>query len=531
MNILKYFCKSRKTVLIVYSFLLILISFFHEPWFDEAESWLIARDCSYFDLLFRQPHYEGHPALWWLILSVPAKLGLPYEFSIKSIQCSFSIFGEYLLLSKSPFPNYIKMILPFTYFLFFQYGIISRPYCIMILGFFLSAITWKNRNEKPFSFCGSLIILCLSSAYGIIVAGGISVAWVIEQVFNRTLFRDTKRLLSMVVLLVTAMILVFSILPYPDTYAMTMPVPKNGNSFLVKLLLSVFCMPGEAMFTSQSTDIPLAEFHPSTFQIIDMVIASCLVFLLIIRATKDRKRIMYSFFPFVFLVVFSSKVYFYIHHVGVYFLLIVFSLWISLADADINSGLLDYFKLKNYSIKSITNLLFCCLIMLGILNNISWSIVSSLTDIKENYSGGKELSLFIKQNKLLDYQWGVIWRQDWDDGELIYENTRQYDGVITEANPYLGHSILKDKLGGTSYVNHKVPSTEEMNEDISALSQSGIDYFINVPSKEMRKRLGMKDQYRIVNEITVDMIWKCNHNIKSIFVVGKESLNCCDYKR
>ena len=35
----------------------------HEPWFDEAQAWVIARDNSLKDILFFIPHYEGHPPL------------------------------------------------------------------------------------------------------------------------------------------------------------------------------------------------------------------------------------------------------------------------------------------------------------------------------------------------------------------------------------------------------------------------------------------------------------------------------------
>ena len=53
----------------------------HEPWFDEALAWLIARDSSIYEILFVTPHYEGHPSLWHLILVPFAKLGAPYELS------------------------------------------------------------------------------------------------------------------------------------------------------------------------------------------------------------------------------------------------------------------------------------------------------------------------------------------------------------------------------------------------------------------------------------------------------------------
>ena len=58
---------------------------FHEPWFDEAQSWAIARSGTIKEILFEIPHYEGHPPLWHLILVPFAKLGAPYELSLAAV--------------------------------------------------------------------------------------------------------------------------------------------------------------------------------------------------------------------------------------------------------------------------------------------------------------------------------------------------------------------------------------------------------------------------------------------------------------
>lgn len=63
-------CKNRKRVyscvLLMYCVLHLFMTLFHEPWYDEAEAWQIARCASIKDILFTIPHYEGHPPLWHL---------------------------------------------------------------------------------------------------------------------------------------------------------------------------------------------------------------------------------------------------------------------------------------------------------------------------------------------------------------------------------------------------------------------------------------------------------------------------------
>lgn len=62
--------KNRKRVyscvLLIYCALHLALTVFHEPWYDEAEAWQIARCASIKDILFTIPHYEGHPPLWHL---------------------------------------------------------------------------------------------------------------------------------------------------------------------------------------------------------------------------------------------------------------------------------------------------------------------------------------------------------------------------------------------------------------------------------------------------------------------------------
>src|SRR4051812_40575150 len=48
----------------------------HEPWFDEAQAWLIARDATLWEILGRMS-YEGSPPLWHLLLAPLAKAGAP----------------------------------------------------------------------------------------------------------------------------------------------------------------------------------------------------------------------------------------------------------------------------------------------------------------------------------------------------------------------------------------------------------------------------------------------------------------------
>ena len=51
-------------ILLIYFLSISIVSYFHEPWGDEAQAWLIARDCTYKEMIFEIGHLEGHPFLW-----------------------------------------------------------------------------------------------------------------------------------------------------------------------------------------------------------------------------------------------------------------------------------------------------------------------------------------------------------------------------------------------------------------------------------------------------------------------------------
>ena len=100
-------------ILAVFIALSIFVGANHEPWADEAQSWLIARDATVSEILFTIERYEGTPPLWHLFLKVLINIGYKYEY-IYLISVFFSSLGVGLLLFKLKLPTPIKLLLLFT---------------------------------------------------------------------------------------------------------------------------------------------------------------------------------------------------------------------------------------------------------------------------------------------------------------------------------------------------------------------------------------------------------------------------------
>ncbi len=141
----------------------------HEPWADEAQSWLLARDNPLPDLLFRALRYEGSPGLWHLINWVASHAGLPYA-SINWIAGAFATGGIYLLMRLAPFPLLLRVLLPFTFFLSYQYAVIARNYVLAPALCFGIAWVIRERPEKYLLLAVLGGLLANVSSHGFLVA-------------------------------------------------------------------------------------------------------------------------------------------------------------------------------------------------------------------------------------------------------------------------------------------------------------------------------------------------------------------------
>lgn len=162
--------------LAAYSLLVIAGVRHHEPWFDEAQSWLLARDLNWFDLMFHQVRYEGTPGLWVSLLKIATTLHLPYAaLGITGAVCAIA--GMYVFLRFAPFPEPVKVLLPFSYFAAYQYAVVARSYTLIPLFCFLAAHLYGTAEERTYRFTAVLALLAHVSAHGMAIAMGMAGAY------------------------------------------------------------------------------------------------------------------------------------------------------------------------------------------------------------------------------------------------------------------------------------------------------------------------------------------------------------------
>jgi F0F1-type ATP synthase membrane subunit c/vacuolar-type H+-ATPase subunit K len=150
---------------------------FHEPWADEAQAWQLARSLPLHTLFHTYLRYEGSPGLWHFLLWFLIRAHVSYA-GMHWICGAIALTGITLLVLYSPFPRYLRLSLPFTYFLLFQYAIVARNYVLVPLLMFLLAIRWKRGPLGVALLLGLLANVALHVA---VISAGLALVYLIEQ--------------------------------------------------------------------------------------------------------------------------------------------------------------------------------------------------------------------------------------------------------------------------------------------------------------------------------------------------------------
>ena len=510
----------------LYVALLAVVCAFHEPWFDEAQSWQIARVASLRDILLTIPHYEGHPPLWHLLLALPAKLGAPYELGLKTVNILISASAVWLLLFRSPFPRIVKLPLPFTYFLFYQYGVLSRPYSLMFLAFVLAAMAYPARNVRPFRYVLVLVLLCLCSAYGLALAGGIALVWLIELLRERPLLRGRsgwlrdRRLWALLLLLLVALATVLLILPAPDTYATGIPA-KNG--FPVRLLYTALVLPADACFydcfAGQTMLLSAFPFNPATFA--GGVVLGLLFWAALVYLSRSRRTTALLLIPYACFAVFSAFVYISRHHIGIAALFLLFWFWVDARlgkDAEQSSAALakdDPPKSAQRSKKAeFTRALRVVILTLTLGVSLFWTVSASSNEIRYPYGFGRALATYLQSQHLESSRIMCGWGDSKDPvtGQVIVDTN--YSGIVALL-PYFDHNIVftfnggADKLG---YTTHRRASEAENATNFKLWAAGGAPDLL-LGRVDLQSVFGNNvtiEDYTVAAKMTQVFVWKAD---------------------
>ncbi|MBF0123328.1 MAG: hypothetical protein HQL21_08010 [Candidatus Omnitrophica bacterium] len=351
----------------------------HSPWHDEAFVWLIARELSWLDI-YREAGAHHAPSLWYYILAIPAKLGLPY-WTMQLIHWLGACFAAWIFLFKAPFSTFFKATFIFSFYIAYEHNITARVYMLTLLFMWSACWCYAKRYERPVLYGLIIALLANVSFLGLLVA----IFLAMEYLFFRDSALTRIRWCSIVIMFLAILLSVYGLTlnKYASPYFSTIV-----RSFNWKLL------PDMLYFSYLS---PKANFYfPHEIKAGLKLIAPWLsVLYAILTLWLLKKWRAYSFFVFLvlsWLVIAGLMVFNYSwpapRHYSFFMMYTVMFLWL---------GAVRYRSAKTM-IEPFLGILFVVAFSLGILGTVA----QGAYDLRVPFSGGKKMADYLIENKLDD---------------------------------------------------------------------------------------------------------------------------------
>ena len=186
----------------------------HEPWADEADTWVEVRDLSWFRLVFSELRYDGHLPLWHSIVWIPLHLfHMPYDYFV-FIGGVCAVAGLGVLVFLAPFPRILRYIIASSFFFIYQYAVVARPYVLMPLLGFLAAYFYRQGPARIIGFAVAVALLIQDSSYAAVIGVGFSafygfqLAWKWKEIPHHA----RKRVLLAAALIAASLLFAFIVL-------------------------------------------------------------------------------------------------------------------------------------------------------------------------------------------------------------------------------------------------------------------------------------------------------------------------------
>ena len=156
----------------------------HEPWADELQAWLIARDSSVPEI-FRAMRWEGHFVPWYLMLHVFAANGCPV-LCMNLLSWAFMAAAGAFFVFRAPFSLPMKALVLSSAGMLFWYPVVARCYAPIPILLCALAACYPGRLKHPLLY--GLLIACLTNTHAYFegFCGIVFVLWAFDAWKRRT---------------------------------------------------------------------------------------------------------------------------------------------------------------------------------------------------------------------------------------------------------------------------------------------------------------------------------------------------------
>jgi hypothetical protein len=182
----------------------------HSLWLDETQSWAIARSSRNLGELWSNLRYEGHPPLWHLLLFLVTRVSHDVR-AMQVLQWVIATAGAGIVLFRAPWRLLVRIALCASYFLAFEYAVLSRSYGLSVL---LLAVALVTRPRSTI-WTAALALLCFTSVFGIALAVAVVVGAAVRP--SGRLAIDRSVILAGAIVATAALLAGLSAIPPADS--------------------------------------------------------------------------------------------------------------------------------------------------------------------------------------------------------------------------------------------------------------------------------------------------------------------------
>ena len=168
----------RLALLAVYAAVTFVLTLRHEPWADELQAWLIARDCTV-PQIFRMMRWEGHFVPWYLMLHVFAANGCPV-LCMNLLSWAFMAAAGAFFVFRAPFSLPMKALVLSSAGMLFWYPVVARCYAPIPFLLFALAAAYPVRLKRPLLYGALIACLTNTHAYFEGFCGIVFVLWAFD---------------------------------------------------------------------------------------------------------------------------------------------------------------------------------------------------------------------------------------------------------------------------------------------------------------------------------------------------------------
>lgn len=162
--------RTRDIVLFVFFIVLGTVGILkHEIWLDEAQHWLLARDSESLKDFWMNTRYEGHPILWSFLLFVITRISHDPLY-MQIIHLAIAIISAYYVVFRLGYTPIQKTLILSSYFMLYEYTVISRNYAILVLLFLIALKKLESKCSNPFALVLIIILLANTHLFGVMLS-------------------------------------------------------------------------------------------------------------------------------------------------------------------------------------------------------------------------------------------------------------------------------------------------------------------------------------------------------------------------